>query len=377
MNLYEYEGKSLFQKYGIAVPKSILITKKNWKKEIKKINKIKTKNVVLKAQVLHGKRRKLGLILFSSKENTEKEIKKLFQKNTEIQHILVEEQLALAKEYYLSITINQSKACYSLLFSEQGGIDIEEVPKNKIKKIDFFFFDTKTKKQIQKITKNKEITTIAEKLFQLFKENDATLVEVNPLALVTASHAKKYVTNAVRNLFFCLDAKITIDENALFHHKEFEKSQYRNKTPLEKEAAKHGIHYVELTGNIAVIGNGAGLVMATLDILRHYGLKPANFLDAPGGTTKEAMLHSLQIALKKPGIKALFINMFGGLTETDAVAQAIIAFKKKYHPRIPFVLRIYGTHWEQAHALLQKKGILAYSDIGKAIQELKRIIQWN
>lgn len=363
MDLYEHEGKALFRNYGIPVPKSILVTKKNWKKEIKKINKIETKNVVIKAQVLHGKRRKVGLILFSSKKNTEKEIKKLFQKNKTITEILIEEQLAVAKEYYLSIVINQSNACYSLLFSESGGIDIEEVPKNKIKKIDFFLFDTKTKKRIQTIIKNKEIPTIAQKLFTLFKEKDATLVEINPLILTKNKQ------------FVAADAKITIDDNALYKQKEFQSLQFRNKTPLEKEAAKYELHYVELDGNIAVIGNGAGLVMATLDILQHHGLKPANFLDAPGGTTKEAMLHSLQIALKKPGIKALFINMFGGLTETDAVAQAIIGFKKKYRPKIPFVLRIYGTHWQEAHGLLHQAGIPAYRYIDDAIRKLKEVVR--
>lgn len=366
MDLYEHEGKALFRKYHILIPKNILINKKNWKKEIKKISKIKTKNVVLKAQVLHGKRRKAGLILFSTKENAEKEIKKLFQKNKMIINILIEEKLAVAKEYYLSITINQSKACYSLLFSESGGIDIEDVPKNKIKKIDFPAFDTQTKKHIQKITKNKKITAIAQKLFKLFKEKDATLAEINPLILIQ--------NKVKKTKFVAADAKITIDTNALFRHKEFEKLRYRNKTQLEKEAAKYELHYVELNGNIAVIGNGAGLVMATLDILQHHFLKPANFLDAPGGTTKEAMLHSLTIALKKKGIRALFINMFGGLTETDAVASAIIAFKKKYDQKIPFVLRMYGTHWQEAHTLLHNAGISTYRDIDDAIRELKKVI---
>lgn len=366
MDLYEHEGKALFQKYGITVPKGILATRKNWKKEIKKIkqiNKIKSDKFVLKAQVLHGKRRKAGLILFSPKEKVLKRIKNLFQKNKTVTEILVEEKLVVAKEYYLSIIVNQSTACYSLLFSESGGIDIEDVPRNKIKKIDFLDFNKNTKKQIQKITKNKEITIIAEKLFQLFKEKDATLVEINPLIL---TKDKK---------FFAADAKITIDDNALYRQPEFQEFQFRNKTPLEKEATKYRLHYVELDGNIAVIGNGAGLVMATLDILHYQLLKPANFLDAPGGTTKEAMLHSLNIALKKQGIKVLLINMFGGMTETDAIAQAIIEFKKRYHPKIPFIIRIYGTHWQEAHVLLEKVDISAYGTIDEAIQELKRIIK--
>lgn len=363
MDLYEHEGKALFLDYGIPVPKGILVNKKNYSKEIKQIKKIKTNNFVLKAQVLHGKRRKAGLILFTPKDKVPKRIKNLFQKNKNIQEILIEEQLAIITEYYLSITINQSKACYSLLFSESGGINIEDVPKTKIKKIDFLDFNKNTKKQIQKITENNEITHIAEKLFTLFKQKDATLVEINPLIL---TKDKK---------FFAADAKINIDDNALYRQPEFQEFQFRNKTLLEKEATKWGLHYVELDGNIAVIGNGAGLVMATLDLLHYYGLKPANFLDAPGGTTKEAMLHSLNISLKKQGIKILFINMFGGMTETDAIAQAIIEFKQKYHPKIPFVIRIYGTHWQKAHILLEKADISAYSTIDEAIQELKKVIK--
>ncbi len=366
MDLYEHEGKALFRNYGIPVPNGILVTRKNWKKEIKKIkqiNKIKSDKFVLKAQVLHGKRRKLGLILFTSKDKVLKRIKNLFQKNKTVTEILVEEKLVVAKEYYLSIIVNQSKACYSLLFSESGGIDIEDVSKNKIKKIDFFIFDKKIKKQVQKITKKKRITAIVQKLFKFFKEKDATLVEINPLILTKSKQ------------FVAADAKITIDDNALYRQKELQSLQFRNKTLLEKEAAEYGLHYVELDGNIAVIGNGAGLVMATLDLLQQHTLKPANFLDAPGGTTKKAMLHSLQIALKKSGIKVLFINMFGGMTETDAVAQAIIEFNQKYHPKIPFIIRIYGTHWQEAHALLKKAGIHVYRNINDAIEELKRVVK--
>ncbi len=356
MDLYEYEGKALFKEYKIPVPKSIL------KKYILP-KKLPAENLILKAQVLHGKRRKQGLILATTKKKIKQDVNRLRKKTQ--QSILIEEQLEIAKEYYLSITINQSKGCYSLLFSEAGGINIEEIPKNKIKKIDFLQFP---KKEIQKITKNKIITAIAQKLFQIFKEKDATLVEVNPLAEVLLNQKSSHERSEYE--LFCLDAKITIDDNALYRQQEIEKINTSRKTAEEKEAEKYGIHYIPLDGNIGVIGNGAGLVMATLDLLQQNNLKPANFLDAAGGTTKAAMMHALSIIKKQKKCKAIFVNMFGGITETDEVAKAIIAFKEKEKPKIPLIIRLYGTHYQKAQEMLKKKNISVYKTMPEAIRAL-------
>ncbi len=352
MDLYEYEGKALFKEYSIPIPKSILVKNNLLPK------KLPAENLILKAQVLHGKRKKQGLIKNSTTENIKKNIQAIRKKTQ--QPILIEEQLKIAKEYYISILINQRNACYSLLFSEAGGINIEEIPKNKIKKVDFLKFP---KKEIQKITKNKTITEIAQKLFNLFKEKDATLVEMNPLI------------KTKQNQFIAADAKITIDDNALYKQQEIEKINNQRKTQEQKEAEKWGIHYVPLDGNISVIGNGAGLVMGTLDLLKQNNLKPANFLDAAGGTTKASMMHALNIIKKQKQCKAIFVNMFGGITETDEVARAIIAFKEKEKPKIPLIIRLYGTHYKKAHEMLKKKSISVYKTIPEAIKELTKRVK--
>ncbi len=350
MDLYEYEGKQLFKEYNIPIPKSILLKENSVPKHFP-ANKL-----ILKAQVLSGKRRKHNLIRTTTKEKIKKDLKVLREKTK--QPILIEEQLEIAKEYYLAITINQSKACYSLLFSEQGGIDIEKIPKKKIKNYAFYNFK---KSEIQKITKNREITRIAEKLFTLFKEKDATLVEVNPLILTR------------ENLYIAADSKIIIDDNALYRQPELEKINDKRKTDEEKKAEKYGIHYIKLSGNIGVIGNGAGLVMATLDLLNQNNLKPANFLDAAGGTTKESLQASLDILLENRNIKAILINMFGGITKTDEIAEAVVAYKKQNKSKIPIVIRLYGTNYQRAQNILKQNNIKAYTKVEDAITVLKGI----
>jgi succinyl-CoA synthetase beta subunit len=350
MDLYEYEGKKLFREYNIPIPKSILLKGNSVPKHLL------TNKLMLKAQILRGKRRKHGLIKATTNERIKKDIKVL--RNKTKQPILIEEQLQNAKEYYLSLTINQSKSCYSFLFSEEGGIDVEEVPKTKIKQYDFYSFK---KNEIQKITKNKEIIRIAEKLWKLFKEKDATLVEINPLIETSGTD------------FIAADAKITIDDNALYRQPELEKMNKKRKTEEEKKAEEYGIHYIKLDGDIGVIGNGAGLVMATLDLLNQNNLRPANFLDAAGGTTKNSLQASLDILLKDKNIKAIFINMFGGITKTDDIAEAVVAYKKTHKTKIPFVIRLYGTNYQRAHTILKENNIKAYTKVEDAIASLKAI----
>ena len=355
MDLYEYEGKELFKRYNIVIPKSILVKTSTIPKKLPE-NNLPADNLILKAQVLHGKRRKQGLILTTTKKRIKQDLKRLKRKIQ--QAILIEEQLTIAKEYYLAITINQSKGCYSLLFSEQGGVDVESVQKNKIKTHDFYNFK---KNEIEKITKNTQITIIAQKLWKLFKEKDATLAEINPIIKTKESK------------FIAGDAKITIDDNALYRQLELEKINNNRKTPEEKEAEKYGIHYIKLDGNIGVIGNGAGLVMATLDLLNQNNLKPANFLDAAGGTTKESLKASLDIITKEKNVKAVLINMFGGITQTDAIAEAFVAYKKTHKTKVPIIIRLYGTNYQKAHKILRQNNINAYTKVEDAIRELKII----
>jgi succinyl-CoA synthetase beta subunit len=354
MHLYEHEGKTLFKKFNIPIPKGVLVTSAA---QAPTATKKLGKDIILKAQVLHGKRGKAGLIKIASKE-TAKSIASSLLKHPNVAQLLIEEKISIAKEYYLSISTNNTN--YTLIFSTMGGINIEEVQKNKIKKHNFTQFNKKTKQKINKLTKNKDITEIAHKLFKAMQSSDATLVEINPLAKTKSNH------------FIALDAKITIDTNALYRQPMYNKLYGREHTVLETKAQKHDLHYVELDGNIAVIGNGAGLVMSTLDTLKLHKLRPANFCDAPGGTEKKAMIESLKIVTKKKGIKKIFINMFGGITKTDEVAQAIIEFKKRYKPRKPMIIRMFGTNWKKAHEILKKNKIKVFRTVAPAIKELRK-----
>jgi len=205
------------------------------------------------------------------------------------------------------------------------------------------------------------VIDIIQKLYRLFVEKDGTLVEINPLVLLKSGE------------LMALDAKVVIDDNALFRHPELAKYKTDDFTALEKEAKAEGMSYVELDGDIAVIGNGAGLVMGTLDTLAHFGGKVANFLDVGGGATAEQMKKALTIALKKPGVKKIFINIFGGITRADEIAQGLVDFVKEKGLDIPVVLRVVGTREKEAKEILLKAGIKFEDEMEPAAQEIVAI----
>jgi len=297
MRLKEFQAKEIFKKYGIKVPTSFLYK-----------NQDIPKNYLAKAQVLHGKRGKQGLIQEATKEN----IKKL-QKYGEV---LIEEKIEHKKEYYLAITIDRIKKDFIILFSKEGGIEIEELP---IKKFN----------NIQELPK--EIQPIAEKLLKIIEEEKATLAEINPLI-------KK------DNKLIALDAKIILS------------GKDQPETEIEKIAQEKGINYVELKGDIAIIGNGAGLVMTTLDLIKHFNGKAANFLDIGGGADKNTMETALNIVLKKQP-KKLFINIFGGITRCDEIAKGLVEYKKDNKIEIPIIVRLIGTNEKQGQEILEKNNI--------------------
>ena len=320
MNLKEYQGKELFKKYNIPIPRGRLITS---------IQPDPSK--LAKAQVLEGKRKKRGLI----RSATEQNLKKLFKYT---QKVLLEERLKIEKEFYLSLAVSREEKRIIIIFSEEGGIDIEEA------------------KRIIKLPYNrlsqfpqKEFLSIIKSMYRLMRNYHALLVEINPLAL---SGGK----------LIAVDAKITLDDNV--KHPEFEQEL----SPLEKEASEFGLSYVDLEGNIGVIGNGAGLVMATLDVIAYFGGKASNFLDLGGGASPEKMEKALEIVhRKKPQV--IFINVFGGITRCDLIARGIINYKNNYSSSTPLIIRMIGTGEEDAKRSLLKHDVEVYFSMEECVKK--------
>jgi len=323
VNLKEYQGKKLFRKYGIKIPEGEVITSLKVKPNATKI---------AKAQVPEGRRGKRGLIKPATKEN----LRELFK---HCEEILIEERIEIVQEFFLALAVDRTAKEIVVLFSEEGGVDIET--SQKILKLPY--------RTISRFPDKRFLPTIRA-MHKLMKDYHALLVEINPLAL---SKGGKMVA---------LDSKIVLDDNV--PHPEFPEDL----APLEREAKENKLSYVDLDGEIAVIGNGAGLVMATLDTIRHFGGRAANFLDLGGGSSAEKMETALRLVLrKKPEV--LLINIFGGITRCDDIARGLVRFKKGTETDIPLVVRIVGTNEEEAHRLLKEGGIEVFGSMEEAVLE--------
>ncbi|NLC12371.1 MAG: ADP-forming succinate--CoA ligase subunit beta [Firmicutes bacterium] len=352
MKLYEFMGKEMFAKFGIPVPKGIVArTPAEAVAAVKEIG-----SCVMKSQVLTGKRGKAGGISFIDDFNqAAAEAEKLLQMEIggyKVETLLVEEKLQIDQELYLSITVDRASKSPVLLASSQGGMDIEEVPEEFIVKkiIDVFIgvqpFIARDVCRRMGLTGSvaKSFTDILLKLYKMFCEMDAELVEINPLVI----SGDKVIA---------ADAKVTIDDDSLFRHKDLPGVEER--TALEKKAYDLGLAYVQLDGDIAVMANGAGMAMATLDTLNYYGGKPANFLDAGGGAGVEQTARALELLLET-NPKVIMINIFGGITRCDDVASAFANVKKSKGITVPVVFRLVGTNEEAGRKILEEVGVHAY-----------------
>jgi len=374
MNLKEFEGKSIFKDFGIPIPESYLVKdpEEAYEKGTEILKNSKFDVVVLKAQILSGKRGKSGGILFPKKEEIEENAKEIFGKTFKgypVNELLVEEKGDIQKEYYFSITVDRNSKRYTLIFSEEGGMEIEEIAEKFPEKILKYslnpgeidqeelgkFFGEKSSLDTSII---EQLVDIVEKSWKIVQEKDATLIEINPLTLTT------------ENKLIALDSKVVIDDNALFRQEDFQKYQKREQTGLEEKAAEAGVSYIELDGDIAVIGNGAGLTMATLDIVKFFGGEPANFLDIGGGANNEIMNKALEVALSKDGLKAIFVNVFGGITRCDDVAKGIVEYKENNDVDVKMVVRLVGTNEEEGIKILEENGIKAFENMEKAAKEV-------
>jgi succinyl-CoA synthetase beta subunit len=353
MKLHEYQAKEVFARYGLPIQPGTVIEKPE------QVAGLGLRYpVVIKAQVLVGGRGKAGGIKLAATpqeaEAASRAILGMEIKGERVGRVLVVEAAEIASEYYLALVTDRGARQVVAVASASGGVDIETVAQTSPEKIartlvDPFLgllpFQARALGRRLGFTSARleEFTGIATALYRLYWAEDADLAEINPLALAGGR-------------LLCVDAKLIIDDNALYRHPPLPASG--DMTPLEREAREHGLSYVELDGDIAVIGNGAGLVMSTLDLLAHFGGRPANFLDVGGGASAEAMRTALRIVQRKPGVKAGFINIFGGITRGDDVARGIIQDR----PRIPVSIRLTGTNEEEGQRLLREAGIAAVTD---------------
>ncbi len=364
VKLYEHESKDMFDSYSIPTPKRALVMSANdaWRAA----RALPTKDVVLKAQVLSGKRGKAGAIRIMDKSKAKKAASTMLRARVHGEMpagVLVEEKIAIGRELYLAVTVDAATRSRIVLFSKQGGMDIEalakEHPHAVIKEqIRGTAVPARIRSLAASLPRPREILGIIKRLIVLAIKEDATLAEINPLALTTAGYV-------------ALDAKVVVDENAIFRHPEHA-GRATDLCPTEKKAKKAGLHYVDLDGDIAVIGNGAGLVMATLDMIGSHGGRPANFLDVQGGTGSDVMEKAVGLCLAKPGVKGLFVNIFAGITDCEEIAKGIIAYKRKHRIRRPIVVRMTGTHETAAKAMLKRSGVHLASAMDKGA---KRIIK--
>ena len=373
MKLYEFEAKKILALYGIPVPRGELITNANHVRE--KVAKLKPPFAV-KSQVLVAGRRKAGGVLFAgSAEEAEKTAEKLLTteiKGIPVKKVLIEEKLPVSKELYFSVTIDRFARSYVAIASALGGIEIEAVAAKTPQAILKILINPHTgfrsfhavqlaKKLGYRGSSLLKLAGIFEKLHQVGRDYDAELIELNPLAETEEGE------------FVALDARIIMDDNALFRHQEYGKKLLeakRDRAPQETEALRNGLAYVKLDGNIGVIGNGAGLVMATLDVIKYYSGKPANFLDVGGGAPAERIAAALEIVLSDPNAKALFVNILGGITRCDDVAQGIIEATKKAVKAKPMVVRLVGTNEEEGKQMLAKAGIPVLDSMEEAARQV-------
>lgn len=368
MKLFEYMGKEIFAGYNIKVPQGRMVqTPEDAAAVAAEIGG----TVVVKSQVLSGKRGKAGGIKFSDNPEQAKqaaaEILDMTVQGLKVECLLVEEKIKIDREFYLAITIDGAAKCPVLIASAQGGMDIEEVPEEFIVKQHIDIYMGVQPYLAREISRRlgltgalaKEMAKLLPTLYKIFRDKDAELVEINPLVISGDS-------------LIAADSKFTVDEDALYRQKAI--PYVEDRTDIEKQAHDLGLAFVELGGNIAVMANGAGMSMGTLDTLQHYGGKPANFLDAGGGTGLEGTARALELLLAtKP--KVIIINIFGGITRCDDVANAFIQVKKARGIPVPVVIRMVGTNEQEGLQILKENGIEAYQMMHEAAAKAVELAQ--
>ena len=386
MNIHEHQAKEILKKFGAPVPNGCPVFSLDELEAAAK--KITTNKIVLKAQIHAGGRGKAGGVkLVNNLDELKKEAKELFGKvlvthqtgpqGREVKRLYLEDASEIEKEFYLSCLVDRATSKIAFISSAEGGMDIEEVAAKTPDKI------ITTRVGIEdKVNDNDVLSVlkpfnldgnaledgkkIVQALYQSLIKTDANLIEVNPLILTK------------ENKVVCLDAKINFDDNALFRHSEIlELRDLNEEDPMEIEASKYDLAYIKLDGQIGCMVNGAGLAMATMDIINLYGSEPANFLDVGGGASKEKVTAAFKIILSDKNVKGILINIFGGIMRCDVIAEGVIAAAKETELNIPLVVRLAGTNFEKGKEILNNSGlkIIPADDLNDAAKKIVEAIK--
>ena len=370
MNIHEYQGKQIFARYGIPVPKGIPAFSAAEAKAAaeKLITETGNEVVVIKAQIHAGGRGKAGGVkVVKGAAAAEDAAGKLLgatlvtpqtgPKGKKVERLYVEQGMAIAREIYMAMLVDREQRRVCFMASTEGGVEIEKVAAETPEKILKAWIDPAVgfmPYQARKIgfqlglsgTTLNEFVSFAQKMYGMFVAEDCSLVEINPF-LITKDGG-----------VFALDAKINFDDNAGFRHKEWEALRDKSEENAQEiEAKETGISYVALEGNIGCLVNGAGLAMSTMDIIKHFGGAPANFLDVGGGATKDQVTKAFQLIMKDPEVKGIFVNIFGGIMKCDIIAEGVIAATKAVGLSVPLVVRLEGTNVDLGRKLLAESGL--------------------
>ena len=366
MNIHEHQAKQILKKYGATVPKGVFALTVD--ELVEKAKSLNTKKYVLKAQIHAGGRGKAGGVkILETIEELSEAAKELMGKTLvthqtgpegrEVKRLYVEESSNIDKEFYLSCLVDRASSKIAFISSDQGGMDIEEVATKTPKKIvttkveiDDDISDSVCEKivEIFNLTDDtkKQAISLIKSIYKMFISTDANMVEINPLIL---TKEKKII---------CLDAKVNFDSNALFKHPELmELRDLNEEDPAEIEASKYDLAYIKLDGSIGCMVNGAGLAMATMDIIKLYGKEPANFLDVGGGASKEKVSEAFKIILSDKNVEGILINIFGGIMRCDVLAQGVVDAAKKIDISVPLVVRLAGTNFNEGKKILDNSGL--------------------
>jgi len=386
MNIHEHQAKQILKKFGVAVPNGVFGFSVD--DVVQKAKKLNTQKYVLKAQIHAGGRGKAGGVkILDNISDLAKASKEMLGKvlvthqtgpsGKEVKRLYVEELSSIKKEFYLSCLVDRASSKIAFISSDQGGMDIEEVAKSNPEKIVTTKVDLREEIKQEDCKKIIKIFNLDEKaslqgikllksIYKTFISNDANLVEINPLILTQ------------ENDLICLDAKMSFDDNSIFRHPEIlELRDLNEEDPAEIEASKHDLAYIKLDGSIGCMVNGAGLAMATMDIIKLYGEEPANFLDVGGGASKEKVSAAFKIILSDKNVKGILINIFGGIMRCDVLAQGVVDAAKEFRINVPLVVRLAGTNFEEGKKILDSSGleIISASDLSDAAQKIVKEIK--
>ena len=385
MNIHEHQAKEILKEFGAPTTDGIVIF--NTENLFEKIKVLNSDQLVLKAQIHAGGRGKAGGVKLVKKDDIINEAKNLFGKilvtpqtgpeGREVKRIYVQKAYDISKEFYLSCLVDRQSSKIAFISSTEGGVDIEAVAQKNPEKIITTKVDFKKNlglddlKNILKIFKFDKrqmgsATKLVNAMYEAMISKDASLIEINPLVVTKNGE------------ILCLDAKMNFDDNAIFKHPEiFQLRDLNEEDPTEIEASKHDLAYIKLDGSIGCMVNGAGLAMATMDIIKLYGAEPANFLDVGGGASREKVSAAFKILLSDKNVKGVLINIFGGIMQCDVLAKGVVEAAKDVKLKVPLVVRLAGTNFKEGKNILDKSGlkILSADNLNDAAKKIVEAIK--